>query len=587
MLLAGGPAAVRAQAVLDDFDPKANGPVWAIVVQPDGKILIGGDFLTLAPNGGPEIERHFLARLNPDGTVDPAFNPSPNGSVREIQLQPDGKILVSGGFTTIGTQQRHWIARIDSASGWADSFNPNPDNDVWAIAVQDDGKIVVGGRFTTIGGQARRNIARLDSMTGLADSFDPNASSFVYRLLVQPDGKILAGGSFGTMGGQPRVGIARLDPVTGLPDSFDTSVWGGVLSLALQPDGKVLVGGTFNTIGSDYRRNLARLDATTGLADSFDPQATDRVYAIALQEDGRILAGGYFNGAASIGGQSRNRIAQLDPTAGLADSFDPNATNHVLVITVQPDGKILVGGYFAFIGGQIRYRIARFLPPPAAPTPTPPPPATPTPTPVATPTATPTPTSTPGPTSTPTGTPSPTPAAQPLNLSTRLRVQTGDNVGIGGFIITGTAPKHVLLRAIGPSLTQFGVPDALADPVMELHGPFGVFVTITNDNWRDDPAQEALILATGIAPTNNLESAIDATLVPGNYTAVVRGKNNTTGVALVEVYDLDRNALSKLGNISSRAFVGAGDNVMIAGFILGNNNGNGRIVLRGIGPSLS
>ena len=104
-----------------------------------------------------------------------------------------------------------------------------------------------------------------------------------------------------------------------------------------------------------------------------------------------------------------------------------------------------------------------------------------------------------------------------------MRVQTGDNVGIGGFIITGTAPKHVLLRAIGPSLMQFGVLDALADPVMELHGP-GTFVTITNDNWRDDPAQEAQILATGIPPASDFEAAIDATLVPGSYTAVVRGQ---------------------------------------------------------------
>ena len=92
-----------------------------------------------------------------------------------------------------------------------------------------------------------------------------------------------------------------------------------------------------------------------------------------------------------------------------------------------------------------------------------------------------------------------------------MRVQPGDNAGIGGFIITGSAPKHVLLRAIGPSLTQFGVPNVLADPVLELHGP-GAFVTITNDNWRDRPRQEAAIVATGIAPTNNLEAAIDATL---------------------------------------------------------------------------
>jgi hypothetical protein len=167
-----------------------------------------------------------------------------------------------------------------------------------------------------------------------------------------------------------------------------------------------------------------------------------------------------------------------------------------------------------------------------------------------------------------------------------MRVQIGDNVGIGGFIITGTGSKHVLLRAIGPSLTQFGVPDALADPVLELHGP-SPFVTITDDNWRDDPAQEALIIASGIPPTNDLEAAIDATLVPGNYTAIVRGKNNTQGVALIEVYDLNQVLPAKLANISTRAFVSTGDNIVIGGFLLGGNNGNDRIAVRGIGPSLT
>ena len=169
------------------------------------------------------------------------------------------------------------------------------------------------------------------------------------------------------------------------------------------------------------------------------------------------------------------------------------------------------------------------------------------------------------------------------SVSTRLRVQTGDNVGIGGFIITGTAPKHVLLRAIGPSLTQFGVPNVLADPVLELHGP-GAFVTITNNNWRD--TQQAAIQATGIPPTNDLESAIDATLNPGAYSAVVRGNNNTSGVALVEVYDLAPAALSTLANISTRAFVGTGDNIVIAGFLVFNGDFD-MLVVRGIGPSLA
>ena len=134
-------------------------------------------------------------------------------------------------------------------------------------------------------------------------------------------------------------------------------------------------------------------------------------------------------------------------------------------------------------------------------------------------------------------------------------------------------------------MTGSGVPNALADPVLELHGP-GPFVTITNNDWRDDPAQEALIEATGIAPTNNLESAIHATLAPGAYTAIVRGNGNSSGVALVEVYDLNPAVDSKLANISTRAFVSTGDDLVIAGFILGNGSGNDRIILRGLGPSL-
>jgi hypothetical protein len=173
-----------------------------------------------------------------------------------------------------------------------------------------------------------------------------------------------------------------------------------------------------------------------------------------------------------------------------------------------------------------------------------------------------------------------------VNLSTRMRVQPGDNVGIGGLIITGSAPKRVILRALGYSLMHSGIHDTLADPVLELHGPDG-FAPIINDNWRD--TQEAEIIATGIPPTNDLESAIVVTLDSGAYTAIVRGKYDTSGVALVEVYDLNQEVDSKLGNLSTRAFVSTGDNIVIAGFLLSNNHGTAvdRIVVRGIGPSLA
>jgi hypothetical protein len=159
-------------------------------------------------------------------------------------------------------------------------------------------------------------------------------------------------------------------------------------------------------------------------------------------------------------------------------------------------------------------------------------------------------------------------------------VQTGDNVGIGGFIITGTAPKHVVLRAVGPSLSQVGVPNALADPVLELHGPPG-FATIINDNC------EPPFIPNPFCTPGSLESLIDVTLDPGAYTAIVRGKDNTTGVALVEVYDVNQEVDSRLANISTRALIGTADNITIAGFILGGNSGNDTIVVRGIGPSLT
>lgn len=185
----------------------------------------------------------------------------------------------------------------------------------------------------------------------------------------------------------------------------------------------------------------------------------------------------------------------------------------------------------------------------------------------------------------PTATPAPSLAPQPLNISTRLPVLTGNNVMIGGFIIAGTENKRVLLRAIGPSLASAGVTGALSDPVLELHGSDGAAVAV-NDNWRDTQEQE--IAATGIPPADDLESAIVTTLTPGSYTAVVSGNNGATGVALVEVYDLQSTAASKLANISTRGFVQTGDSVIVGGVILGAGAANqaSSVLVRAIGPSL-
>jgi hypothetical protein len=172
--------------------------------------------------------------------------------------------------------------------------------------------------------------------------------------------------------------------------------------------------------------------------------------------------------------------------------------------------------------------------------------------------------------------------AQALNLSTRLRVLTGDHILIAGFIVVGNEPKKILIRGIGPTLANYGVQDPLTDPVLQLFQSSTLLAV--NDNWKDE--QQAEIEATGIPPGDQLESAIVRTLDPGNYTAVLFGKADRVGVGLVEVYDLAAASNSTFGNLSTRGFVGTSDNVMIGGFILGAENASARILLRGIGPSL-
>lgn len=221
------------------------------------------------------------------------------------------------------------------------------------------------------------------------------------------------------------------------------------------------------------------------------------------------------------------------------------------------------------------------------PTPTPTPTVTPTPSgsPTPTPSGSPTPTPSGSPTPTPSGSPTPTPSVTPPtstlgNISTRTAVETGDNVLIGGFIITGNETKTVLVRAIGPSLP---LPGALADPTLDLFNSSGQLI-VSNDNWMDAPNRQAII-DTMIPPSNDLESAILMDLSPGAYTAIVRGANDTTGVALVEAYDLASAADSTLANISTRGLVQTADNVMIGGFIMLGTNAE-QVLVRAIGPSL-
>jgi len=254
---------LNADGTLDTaFNPGAGSFVYSLAVQADGKILVGGQFTTLG--GQP---RNHLGRLNADGTLDGGFNPGADQVVRSLAVQADGKVLVGGGFSTLGGQPRNCIGRLD-ADGTLDSgFNPgaggwHPQPWVASLAVQADGKILVGGGFTTLGGQTRNCIGRLNADGTLDSAFNPGAGVSVFSLAVQADGEILVGGAFSTLSGQPRNKIGRLNADGTLDSAFNPGASGYVNALAVQPDGKILLGGEFGTLGGQPRRFLGRLNNT-------------------------------------------------------------------------------------------------------------------------------------------------------------------------------------------------------------------------------------------------------------------------------------------------------------------------------------
>lgn len=356
LFLSGAPVIVQAQTA-DNLNANIVGVVVQVtVVQPDGKILIGGEF-----NSVLGVARNNIARLNVDGTLDLDFNPNAsgavsNGAVLSIAVQADGKVLAGGYFTNIGGQTRNRIARLDAVTGAADAtFNLNATSPaidataVLSIKAQSDGKILVGGVFTNIGGQTRNNIARFNSDGTLDTTFNPNANSDVFSIAVQADGKVLIGGGFNTVGGQERNFIARLNTDGTLDTAFNPDANDSVFSIAVQADGKILVGGNFTNIGGQERNFIARLNTNGTLETAFNPDADDAVLSIVVQSNGKILVGGFFT---NIGGQARNFIARLTSTNGAADNFNPNAGSLVYTIALQANNKVLVGGFFTNIGDQ-------------------------------------------------------------------------------------------------------------------------------------------------------------------------------------------------------------------------------------------
>jgi uncharacterized delta-60 repeat protein len=352
------------------FDPKPDNILGSLAVQPDGKILIGGSFVTLSPNGGALVTRNHIARLNGDGTVDTAFDPNVNSFVRIITLEPDGRILIGGGFTTVATVLHKYIARLNPDGTVDPGVNPSPQDQVFAIAVQPDNKIVVGGVFSAangFNGQTRNRIARLETDGRLDQTLNLNAiGDVINATAVQPDGKIIVGGVFTSVLGVARNNIARLNSDGTLDTTFNPNVNGGISAVAVQADGKIVVGGFFSAIApnggtSISRNNVARLNSDGTVDPAFDPRADDYVDVIVIQPDGKLLVGGAFglfapNGGATVGG---SQIARLNTNGTVDTAFSGGANGDVLTIALQVDGKILIGGKFIGVNSKTRNHIAR------------------------------------------------------------------------------------------------------------------------------------------------------------------------------------------------------------------------------------
>lgn len=352
----------------------ASSIVRSIVIQPDGKILVGGDFSSFSGNS-----RGRIVRLNADGSPDSTFNPSGAGadsSVLSIGLQTDGKIVIGGSFSNYNSTARPRLARLNGDGTLDVNFNAVTFGGtapvVQTVAIQTDGNILIGGSFTTVNTNARNNVARLTTLGFLDSNFNPGTGTngTVNALVIQTDGKVLIGGAFGSYNGTNQNGLARVNADGSADGTFNTGTGffpspsalalTTVYNLTLQTDGKILTGGNFRGFNGVGRNGIVRLNANGSLDTSFNVNAFlfEGVQAMTLQSDGRIIIGGGFAG---YNGVVRNGIARVNVDGSLDASFDPGLglDNTVNVIAVQPDGKILIGGFFTIVNGVARNYIAR------------------------------------------------------------------------------------------------------------------------------------------------------------------------------------------------------------------------------------
>jgi uncharacterized delta-60 repeat protein len=340
-------------------------------IQTDGKIVVGGNFTIISGTS-----RNYIARLNTDGTIDASFNPGTgfNNIVRTLAIQPDGKIITGGDFTSFNGTGRNYIARLNTNGTLDTGFNPgtgfnagtNGYGTVITISLQTNGAIVVGGDFTTFNGVSNIRLVRLNSNGTLDSSFSPGTglNGPVLTTFIQPDGKIVAGGVFTSFGGFPSNFIVRFNTNGTFDSVFNTGTAAGfnqiVYSISLQTDGKIVAGGGFLSFNNYPKRRIARLN-TDGTLDMSFGGATGfngTVESVAIQTNGKIVVGGDFD---IFNDSIRNNIARLNIDGSLDSTFNPGIGPNLGINTlaVLSNGEIMIGGDFSSVSGTARNKIAR------------------------------------------------------------------------------------------------------------------------------------------------------------------------------------------------------------------------------------
>jgi len=365
-----------------------NSNVYAVAVQANNQILVGGDF-TLADG----VTREHLARLNDDGSLDSEFLlpytiSGANSTVRAIAVRGDGRIIVGGNFTKFNNYAMNYLAVVNSDGTLSSSFNPGsgPDSPVYAVAetiVGGQSEVLAAGAFETIdggtadGGATLGGIARLNGDGTLDTTFNPGsgANATVYALAVQSDGKVLIGGDFTAVNGATNFNhIGRLNTDGSVDTSFNAGGGGAndsVRAITVQPDGRILIGGIFTNVNGVALNYIARLNADGSVDPSFQPGlgANGAVLSIGIQLDGRIVLGGSFTACSGV---TRNRITRLNPdgTVDPTINFGLGANDYIAAVAIQegtisgyptnvPDAKIIIGGQFTEYDSQPFNHLAR------------------------------------------------------------------------------------------------------------------------------------------------------------------------------------------------------------------------------------